>query len=159
LGAPPFGGVFLIGGDHMSVVEWDFQARLRASQAASVQKLSLYLPNKDKDDQTVAHLEDWIDAAINLLTDINGGSTRMPVAKGTWAMRDGRVLKEDTTVVYSYIEEPDEFDARFEEITTFVHKFGRSTRQDSVMVEFSGGDEGFFVSRAYFIRESDYIQG
>ena len=81
----------------------------------------------------------------------------MPVAKGTWRSTDGRVIKEDTTVIYSYIDEPDEFESRLNEITVFLHRFGKSTNQDSVMVEFSGGDDGYFVSRAYYIHESDYI--
>lgn len=141
----------------MSAVELDLRARLRASQAASVQKLSIYIPNKDKDDDVLPNVDVWVDAAITLLTDINGGSTRMPVAKGTWRATDGRVIKEDTTVIYSYIDEPDEFESRLNEITAFLHRFGRTTKQDSVMVEFSGGDDGYFVSRAYYIHERDYI--
>lgn len=150
-------GIFLIGGDHMTVVNWNLQALLRASAAASVQKLSIYIPNKDKNNQVVHKSEDWIDAAVELLTDINGGSTRMPLARGTWLRRGGHVIKEDTTVVYSYIEDPDEFERRIKEITAFLHRFGKATNQDSVMVEFSGGDDGYFVSRAYYIHERDYF--
>ncbi|MEO6536624.1 MAG: hypothetical protein ABIT47_02935 [Candidatus Paceibacterota bacterium] len=96
-------------------------------------------------------MDDWVDGAVQVLTDINGGSTKLPAADGSWKDKDGKILIDRTVVVYSFIRDPDVFEQRFEEIAAFVHEFGKSANQESVMIELSDGH------RAYFIDETDYI--
>jgi hypothetical protein len=124
--------------------------RLRSPDEPSVQKFSIYIPDKDKHRGPVENVDDWIDAAMRVLTDINGGSTRLPPAAGTWKDKQGQILLDSTTVVYSYVLDPDVFEERFDEIAAFVHEFGKGARQEAVMIELVEGH------RAYFVDEDDY---
>jgi len=124
---------------------------MRSSEGPSVQKFSIYLPDKDKNQAPVRDLDAWISAAVRILTDINGGSTKLPTAEGSWKDKNGTTLIDNTVVVYSFIRNPDDFEGRFKEIVAFVHEFGRGANQESVMLEVTDGH------RAYFIDENDYI--
>ena len=135
----------------------DLKQGLNASEAASVQQLRLYLPDRDKQNRPVSNIQDWIDAAVALFVEINGGCTALPPSDGAWRTDAGPVVSERTAVVYSYITDPDEFERQFDKIARFVHLFGKRTGPESVMVEFSGGEEGKYISRAYFVNEKDYL--
>ncbi len=125
--------------------------RLLSSEEPSVQKFSIYLPDKDKNQAQIPDLDDWADGAVQVLTEINGGSTKLPAADGSWKDNRGNILIDNTVVVYSFIRDPDAFEQRFEEIVAFVHEFGKGANQESVMIELSDGH------RAYFIDEDDYM--
>lgn len=128
----------------------DILGRLRSKEEPSLQKFSIYIPNKRKDRRDIDQVEDWVDAAAHILTDINGGSTQQAVAKGAWKAKDGEIMLDEVVVVYSFIRYPDAFDARFSEIAAFLHHFGKECQQESVLVELTEGH------RAYFVNEEDY---
>lgn len=132
----------------------NLEKALGAGKPASVQKISLYLPEHDHDNAPVADIEKWIEAAMWLLGEINRGATRLPVAQGYWQPTKSW---EPTHVVYSYIDEQKIFEANLDRLVRFIHSFGKHARQSSVMVEFSGevgrGETRRFVARAYFINE------
>jgi hypothetical protein len=92
-----------------------------------------------------------VDGAIHILAEINGGSTSLPASKSAWKAKDGKIVIDDTVVVYSFIRYPDDFEERFDEIAAFIHEFGKSARQESVLIELSDGH------RAYFVDESEYL--
>jgi hypothetical protein len=136
----------------------DLQTALGATTGASATRFSLYLPDSDRDGQPVPQLEQWIDVAMALFADINGGATRLPVAQGIWKPdRGGEVVREATNVVYSYIGQQRIFEANLDRLVRLIHSFGKHAKQGEVMVEFSGevgrGDARRFVARAYFIDE------
>jgi hypothetical protein len=131
----------------------DLQSALGATTGASATRFSLYLPDSDRHGQPVPQLEQWIDVAMTLFADINGGATRLPVAQGIWKP-DGRgeIVREATNVVYSFVRDRTRFDANLERIAVFIHSFGKHANQGEVMAEFAGEVPGRgFVSRAYFI--------
>lgn len=134
----------------------DLKKALGASGAASATRIGLYLPDSDRDGAPVAHLEEWIEMAMGVFADVNGGATRLPLAYGIWKPQTGgKTVREATTVVYSFIRDRARFDANVDRLTAFIHSFGKHANQGEVMVEFSGevrrrGARGF-VSRAYFI--------
>lgn len=141
----------------------DLAKRLGAEDGVSrPQKFALYLPDRDAHNQPVPNMGTWLDEAVTLMTDINGGCTRLPPSKGAWFNRTTtKTVIEDTVVVYSYLFEPEIFEDRFDEIVEFLHTYGRETNQDSVMAEFSGWantDEGY-VSEAYFIPSTAFVNG
>jgi hypothetical protein len=116
------------------------------------------LPDRDRDGAPVRHLEAWIEMAMGVFTDVNGGATRLPLAHGMWKPQSGgKTVREATTVVYSFIRDRARFNANVGRLTTFIHSFGKHANQGEVMVEFSGEvrrrGERSFVSRAYFIDE------
>ena len=52
-------------------------------------------------------------------------------------------------IVYTYIK-PDRFMAHLTELREFLHRFGRETNQEVVVMELSGGEGSwFFRSREY----------
>jgi hypothetical protein len=118
-------------------MEMDLGAELGAEGGYSTQRLTLYIPNKDKDGQDLQDLERWVKEARELLSHIGGGSTTYPPADGTWVNEKGELLWEQTRIVYCYIF-PDQFRARIKNLREFLHRFGRDTNQGEVVVEFDG---------------------
>ena len=101
------------------------------------QRFAIYVPNKDRDGQPVEQ-EIWVDAALKLLSSINGGATAMPPVRGAWLNPDsGKLVIEEPVLVYSYID-PDRFEARVSELVDLVHRMGRETRQGEMAIEFDG---------------------
>jgi hypothetical protein len=153
-----------------SRVEFDMEAALGANPSKSFQKISLYLPNQDKERNLVPNIEVWIESGMHILADICEGVTRLPWSKGRYKVvpKDSNTgeprthpvtpyfIPEDTTILYSFIFNRVEFEARFNEIRNFLHDFGSSTNQDAVMVDYAGeGADGKFYTRAYYI--SQYV--
>ena len=119
--------------------EFDLQEELGASATFSTQKLTVYLPDKNKNGEPIPDIEVWVEAGMRLLADINLGVTRLPAAQGIWKPTAGAPdLNESTVLIYSYLREPEVFLDRFDEIRAFLHEFGRSTNQGEVMVELFG---------------------
>lgn len=124
---------------------------LGVSEPASVQVLTLYIPDKDKDGKKIKHLEKWIKEAQKVLTIIGGGSTTIPPADGTWLnpeknveaisdinkLKDEDLLWEKTRIIYTYIY-PDRFELNLKMLREFLHRFGRETNQGEVVFEFDG---------------------
>ena len=131
----------------------DLKEALGAREAASSQKFSIYLPDRDSENNEVPGFEAWVDAALALMIDINGGATKLPPAVGVWRSQGGAETRENTSIVYSFIRDPDGFESGIGQIAAFLHKFGRETGQGEVMVEFEGEQGDRYVSRSYFIDE------
>ncbi|MGD1075585.1 MAG: hypothetical protein ABR903_05850 [Thermodesulfovibrionales bacterium] len=111
---------------------------LGASEEPSVQVLTLYIPDKDRDGKRIKSLNRWIKEAQKVLTAIGGGSTSMPPADGTWLNPEGsEIIFENTTILYTYID-PDSFEENAGILREFLHRFGRETNQGEVVFEFDG---------------------
>ena len=101
------------------------------------QRFAIYIPNKDRDGAPVDQTK-WIDAALQLLTDVAGGATAMPPVTGAWRNPEtGQVVIEEPVVVYSYVR-PAPFVARLPDLAAFVRRMGRETNQGAVALEFDG---------------------
>ena len=115
----------------------DIAKELGAEEGAWTQKLSLYMPDKDKDGAQVADYQKWVQEAREVLSWIGRGSTALPPGDGTWEKESGDILWEKTTLVYCFVD-PDRFEANITNLRTFLHRFGRETNQGEVVVEFDG---------------------
>jgi hypothetical protein len=122
-------------GEH--VVEFDLGKELGAAEQPSGQRLTLYIPNKDRDGRAIADHQSWCKQAQALLTAIGGGATAFPPVGGTWRRPDGTDLWEETTIIYTYIE-PDLLVANVQRLREYLHRFGRETNQGDVVFEFDG---------------------
>lgn len=145
---------------------FNLSAALGADPGRSFQKISIYLPNKDRNNVAVPNLDVWVESGMQILADIATGVTQLPTCSGrfkivernpvTHEIQSVRYTVEDTTILYSYVFDKVEFEARFDEIRSFLHDFGQTTNQDSVMVEYTGeGPDGMAYTRAYYI--SNYV--
>jgi hypothetical protein len=73
--------------------------------------------------------------ALELLSRVGGGATRMPPAQRAWLNPDtGALIIEDVTLVYSYVD-GDALAARLPDIRRFLHEMGRALNQGEVVIE------------------------
>src|SRR5262249_28489601 len=86
----------------------DLADALGADAGVAVQCFTVYIPNKDKNDQEIGTQRRWVLDAIRLLSEINGGATAIPV-EGGWLNEEGKIILEHPVVVYSFVSRPDEF--------------------------------------------------
>lgn len=118
--------------------EVDLVEALGASEAVSVQVLTLYIPDKDRGGRELGTQRKWVLEAAELLAPMGGGVTIMPSAEGGW--HDGendRIIWEHPVLVYTYIK-PEPFLERLGELREFLHRLGRETNQGEVVYEFDG---------------------
>jgi hypothetical protein len=118
-------------------MEIDLGAELGTTEEFSTQRLTLFIPNKDRIGCKLKSHRRWVKEARELLSNIGGGSTAFPPADGTWVGDKGKVIWEQTTMVFCYTL-PDGFRAHLSDLREFVHHFGRKTNQGEVVVEFDG---------------------
>lgn len=139
---------------------FNLREALGATETYSVQRFTIYLPDKDRNNQPVPDIQDYVEAAMTLLMEINNGVTRLPVAEGMFVDRSTNIVsREATHLVYSFLVRPDEFVRRIEDVNGFLHLFGRRTNQASVVVELAGEEvdeggaatPGSYFSRFYSI--------
>lgn len=118
-------------------MELNLGKELGATEEPSAQRLTLYIPNKDRDGELVKDHERWTKEAQEILTEIGSGATAFPPVDGTWRKPDGSDLWELTKIIYAYID-PDKLAANMKRLRTFLHRFGRETNQGQVVFEFDG---------------------
>jgi hypothetical protein len=115
----------------------DLGHALGADGGISVQALTLYVPNKDRDGKEIGDQRRWVLAAAELLARIGGGVTILPPAEGGWQNPAGGLVWESPVLVYTYVR-PAEFRALLPELRAFLHALGRETNQGEVAIEFDG---------------------
>jgi hypothetical protein len=78
----------------------------------------------------------WASAAGDLLTELFGGATEMPPARGKWLNEDtGRIITEEVILIHSYARTSHVNDeARIKRLASFLHRMGRETNQGEVAV-------------------------
>jgi hypothetical protein len=132
----------------LDVVETSLVEIVGAEEEPSIQQLTLYIPDKDKNGDEIPNIHVWIKEARKLLTIIGGGATALPPADGSWIspeneiktvtdLRDEDVIWEKTTIIYTYIK-ADSFLNNVQSLRRFLHRFGRETNQGEVVFEFDG---------------------
>jgi hypothetical protein len=131
----------------------DLSRILGASPQPAGERFTIYLPDKDRLGEPVKDINSWIDAALYLLTEINGGATKLAPTTGYWRSPQGQTVTEQTTLVYSYYRDPQAFHDRLDEIAAFLHDFGRSTNQGEIVAEIFGESQDGFFNRFYSITE------
>lgn len=110
---------------------------LGANAGISVQCLTLYIPDRDKDGNQLADQRRWVLQGANLLAGIGGGVTIMPPVEGGWLDDSGVIIWEKPVLIYTFIE-PARFRKSLPELRAFLHMLGRETRQGEVAFEFDG---------------------
>jgi len=118
--------------------EIDLAAATGAEAEPSLQVLTVYVPDRDRDDCEFGQQRKWVLAFARLLSEIGGGVTVMPPAEGGWFNEEtGKPIWERTVLVYTYIK-PDPFRRLLPDLRGALHRFGRETNQGEVVFEFDG---------------------
>lgn len=121
--------------------ELDLGQALGASDSASVQVLTLYIPNKDQDGREFGTQPQWVLEAATLLAKIGGGVTILPPVEGGWLNKKTQnLIWESPILVYTYVD-PDKLEELLPELCSFLHRLGHETNQGEVAFEF---DRTFF---------------
>jgi hypothetical protein len=118
---------------------------LGTDAGVAVQCFTVYIPNKDKNDQEIGTQRRWVLDAIRLLSEINGGATAIPL-EGGWLNDEGQIILEHPVIVYSFVTRPDEFLQHLPRLRAFLHQMGRETNQGEVAFEF---DDRFYRIRQF----------
>lgn len=109
---------------------------LGAAEEAVQDRVTIYIPSRDRDGKPV-EFEEWVIRAMNLLSQIGGGATRMPPVQGAWLNPETQALiTEEVTLVYSYVD-GDTFAARLPDVRALMHSMGRALNQGEVVIEFN----------------------
>ncbi len=110
---------------------------LGANGGISVQCLTVYVPDRDKDGNILRDQRRWVLEGAELLARIGGGVTIMPPVEGGWVNDAGQIVWENPILIYTFIR-PVPFRALLPELRAFLHKLGRETHQGEVAIEFDG---------------------
>jgi hypothetical protein len=110
---------------------------LGANGGVSVQCLTLYIPDRDKNGKVIRDQRRWVLEGAELLARIGGGVTIMPPVEGGWVNDTGEIIWENPILIYTFIR-PAEFLKLLPALRAFLHKLGRETRQGEVAFEFDG---------------------
>lgn len=121
----------------------DLAYALGAASDVLGQALTLYIPSRDGLTDQEFDNQRWVCEAAEILARIGRGYTIMPPATGGYLKLDGTVVEELVTLVYAYIE-PDLFESALPRLREFLHRMGRHTRQEMVVLELAGADETSF---------------
>jgi hypothetical protein len=113
-------------------------AALGAAVDVALQCFTVYIPNKDREDQEFGTQRRWVLEAIRLLSEINGGATAIPV-EGGWLNAQGKIILEHPVVIYSFVTDPAKFLESLPRLRAFLHRMGRETNQGEVAFEFTIG--------------------
>jgi hypothetical protein len=152
-------GFSLLGG-----IMIDLKAMLGADEVFSVQKFSIYLPNKDNKHNLIDNIESHVKECMLILSRINMGCTVQPNLPAMWKVskspdEDKFIIQENTYLVYSFISDPEKFLFEWPKLLAFLYKFGLETKQDAVMVQFTGDNGlGVYIDRAYLIPRRVFLK-
>ena len=123
----------------------DLAKELGADASFSIQCFTVYIPNKDQNDQEIGNQRRWVLDLIRLLSEINGGATALP-AEGAWLNHERRIILEHPVIVYSHVRQPAEFRRNLPRLREFLHRMGRETNQGEIAFEF---ENAFFRIRNF----------
>ena len=100
----------------------------------------VFIPSKDKNGKDLRDTELWTSAAGDKLTDLFGGHTEMPPAKGKWYNEESKkIVAESVVLIHSYASEAKANDEnRIKALAEFLHRMGRETNQGEVAVVIDG---------------------
>ena len=114
------------------------QQHLGAHPAYSADRLTLYIPDRDKNSVEIGTQRRYVLEAIDLLSRIGGGATSTGQLEGAWLNPATNTLVWDRPVlVYCSIDDQKFFE-KLPELRSFLHNMGRETNQGEVALEFSG---------------------
>lgn len=107
------------------------------------ERFAVYVPNKDRDGKDVPQAQ-WVEAIIDILSELCGGATAMPPVRGAWLNSETKnLVVEEPVLVYAFVDPP-KFVAGIQKLVDTVRAMGRETNQGQVAFEF--GNVLYFIN-------------
>jgi hypothetical protein len=96
----------------------------------------LFIPSRDKNGNSIPDQQVWAATAAKLLSDLFGGATEMPPARGRWLNEEtGEIITEEVILIHCYVRSSHVNDeAKVRQLADFLHRMGRETKQGEVAV-------------------------
>jgi hypothetical protein len=100
-------------------------------------RMVLYIPSTANVNQSITqeHAEQWVEAALRLLSTLFGGATAIR-AVGSWVSHSDTLVTENVTIVYAFADELST--KKLTAVKQFALKLKRELGQESVAVEVNG---------------------
>jgi hypothetical protein len=108
---------------------------LGATYPVGASQVVLFIPDRTREDTPIDQ-QHWVDEALDVMGMLFRGATAFPPGRGVWRddERGGKLLKEQTVMVVSYVDRRILTVARLRSLRQFLHRFGRETQQGEVGV-------------------------
>ena len=103
-------------------------------------KVTVYIPSTKNINEVINNTQ-YINQCASLLSECFGGATSTP-ALGYWMSNTVGLVKEDTTMVFSYASDTD-LQANIEKVITFCENLKTELKQDAIALEING--EMYFI--------------
>lgn len=111
---------------------------LGASQPLGTVHLMIFVPSADRTGRRIK--ASWTKPTLQTLGSLFRGATAYPRGLGVW--RDdragGKLVFDDTTIVFSYVAPMDLTAAALRELRIFLHRMGRETNQGEIGLVLDG---------------------
>jgi hypothetical protein len=116
----------------------DLAELLGAEEDASLQRLTIYVPNVDRHGVEFGDQRQWVLSCAGLLARMGGGCTIEPPVEGAWLdPNTAKLIWERPVLVYAYVR-PGWFELQLPALRFLLHEMGRETDQGEVAFEFDG---------------------
>lgn len=124
------------------VIRTNIKRTLGAIYPVGASQVVLFIPDHSRDRDSIDQ-QYWVDEALNVMGRLFRGATAFPPGKGVWRDDEagGKLLKEQTVMVVSYIAPNLLTGATLRSLREFLHRFGRETRQ---------GEVGIVINSKYY---------
>ena len=112
---------------------------LGASEPLGTAHLMIFVPSADRDGRKLKG-PTWTKPTLRTLGKLFRGATAYPEGLGVWRNdeADGKLVFDETTIVFSYVAPADLTTATLGELRTFLHRLGRETNQGEVGLVLDG---------------------
>ena len=106
---------------------------LGATYPVGASQVVFFIPDRDREGSMIDQ-QHWVDEALTVMGKIFRGATAFPPGRGVWRDDEagGRLLKEQTVMVVSYVDRKVLTAATLSTLREFLHRFGREARQGEV---------------------------
>lgn len=128
--------------EYIDIIEKDFGKALGATSTAYREKVTFFIAHKDRHGEDVLNIEEWVQKAETVLSEVGGGATSSEV-RGAWLGDRPTPLHEKTTLVYSYAKPQSILDYT-EELKNFLNEYGEGTNQGEVSLLLENPDGSWF---------------
>lgn len=110
-----------------------------ASRPLGTMHLLVFVPSVDREGRRLKS-DRWTRATLEVLGSLFRGATAYPKGLGVWRDDEagGRLIYDDTTIVFSYVAPRDVTDVALGQLRRFLHRLGREARQGEVGMVFDG---------------------
>ena len=112
---------------------------LGASQPLGTAHLMIFVPSADRAGKKLKG-PSWTKPTLRTLGRLFRGATAYPKGLGVWRddQAGGRLVFDDTTIVFSYVAPADLTAVALRELRGFLHRLGRETNQGEIGLVLDG---------------------